>query len=86
MVGYWLLAGKRDPLSDLTYDEDGDFDETSIVKIMDAHFQMGKVPEIRQKFNQERLIHLKKNNLEQYISCVIKNDSLLVRELDKNLE
>ncbi len=58
-----VIKSAEDPLNNLTYDDEGDLDEASIIQVMDLHFKMGEVPKIRKEFNKKRLEYLKKKQL-----------------------
>jgi hypothetical protein len=70
----YVIKSAKGPLDNLTYDEEDDLDLDSIIKVMDLHFKMGKVPHIRKDFNKKRLEYLKKRQMKEYIDCVLKYD------------
>jgi hypothetical protein len=69
----------------LSYDEDDLLDESSIIKIIDLHFSMGKISELKLRFKQERMRHLKSRDINKYIACVVSFDKEISNQLDINL-
>lgn len=73
-------------MHEITFDEDDDINERSIIYIIDAQFNQGRVPQIKSAFDNKRRQHLKNENQDDYIQCVVKYDRLLAQELDINMD
>lgn len=59
ITAYRMFFGDPYGPGDLTFDEDDDLDEQSIIKLLDAHFNMGNVPHIKEEFNRKRKEYLR---------------------------
>jgi len=54
----WIIQDDQTDWLDelvLSYDEEDDLDEKSIIRILDAQFNIGKVPALKEEFNRKRL-------------------------------
>ena len=52
---YMRLLREEEPgMIELSYDEDDDLDERTVIAILDAHFRMGRVQSIKEEFNKRR--------------------------------
>ena len=62
----------------ISYDDEGDLDEKTIIGIIDLHFTIGDVPEIKDEFNRyrKRILSLPSSDSQvaKYVKCVLEFD------------
>eukprot|EP00347_Sterkiella_histriomuscorum_P005861 403354996 len=99
ILGVWLHYSVFKKPSEgqlvISYDDDDDLDENTIVSLIDKQFSIGKFPKLREKFNNLRRQLLRGYNKNtqmpyekcvEYINLVLDYDNQLGQALEKNLE